>query len=373
MNSIPDPNQKNAVTDGKITAPPLRNWRNGVLVRIPNQLSDAVMTFPALFELKKILPKYCGLFVIIPGFMTQLFEALPIVDKTIPLRSTNTLWNKKERREVRQLRAGAIVLFNDSVKDIISARMSRVPKLFGFSNSGCDILLSAKIARRSNPNNPEHHSPLAMQYLELVKLLGAGEWNGVLPRVSSRIATDETDSQIRDICRHPQILLVAPGSSGNQCWPAENYRAAANYWIRHGGIVVVIGSASERILGDAVIQSLPRRKCFNLCGKTDFCALLHLFKSAAYTLAGDSGLMRLGITLDVHGLVPVGPPDFDKTDPVTAKWRILFSRTIHCKTGKKCQSGKCPGKPSARQVIREIRRAAAELNFPFRKAARKYS
>ncbi len=372
MNSILDQNHKNTVSNGKIAAPPLRNWRNGVLVRIPNQLSDAVMTFPALLELKKILPQYCGLFVIIPGFMTQLFEALPIVDKTIPLRTADAMWTKKERREVRQLRAGAIVLFNTSIKDIISARMSRVPKIFGFNNSGCDMLLSAKIPRRLNPDNPEHHSPLAMQYLELVKLLGAGEWDGRLPRVSSRIATDETNPLIRDICRHPQILLLAPGSS-KQCWPAENYRAAANYWIRHGGIVVVIGSASERTLGNAVLQSLPRKKCINLCGKTDFCALLHLFKAAAYTLAGDSGLMRLGITLDVHGLVPVGPPDFDRTDPVTSKWRMLVTGTKACKSGKNCQSGNCPGKPTARQVIREIRRAAKELNFPFRKASGKYS
>ena len=64
----------------------VRSWRNGIAVRIPDRLSDAVMTFPALLELKKIIPEHCGLFVIIPAFMTQLFEALPIVDKTVSLR-----------------------------------------------------------------------------------------------------------------------------------------------------------------------------------------------------------------------------------------------------------------------------------------------
>ena len=371
MNSYCDLNQKNVVTDGRKRVSPLRNWRNGVVVRIPNQLSNAVMTFPALFELKKILPEYCGLFVIIPAFMTQLFEALTIVDKTIPLRNANAMWSKKERRKVLQLRAGAIVLFNESAKDVISARLSRVPKIFSFSGTGCDMLLTGKIPRPANPDNPEHHSHLAMQYLELVKLLGAGEWDGVLPKISSRIATNETDPQIRDICRHPQILLVAPGFSGTQCWPAENYKKVADYWIRHGGIVVVLGSASERVIGSAVISGLPKKKCFNLCGKTDICALLHLFRSAAYTIAGDSGLMRLGIALDVHGLVPVGPYDFSHTDPVTEKWQIISSRSKNC--AKNCPGINCKRIPTAMQAIRMIRKAAQELHFPFRKAAKKYS
>ena len=347
----------------------VQSWRNGIAVRIPDRLSDAVMTFPALKELKKIIPEHCGLFVIIPSFMTQLFEALPIVDKTVSLRkSDGSMWSRNERREVRQLRAGAIVLFNNSPADVISARLARIPQLFGFAGTRSGLLLSSRTVRPGHPENPDHHSPIAMQYLELASSVGAGTWDGKLPRISSRIATYETDPVIEGLCTHVQMLLIAPGVTGPPCLDPSIYRTAAKYWIRHGGIVAVIGSASERSRGNAVTASLPKNKIFNLCGKTDFCALLHLFRHAAYTLAGDSGLMRLGIALDIHGLIPVGPADFLETDPVTAKWRVLASKSVCKKAGNSCeQGGNCPHPPTAKQLLKAIKKAADELHFPFRK------
>lgn len=350
----------------------LRDLRNGIVVRIPDRLSDAVMTIPALKVLKESLPEHCGLFVIIPAFMTQLFEALPIVDKTVTMRKSGKMWSKNERREIRQLRAGAIVIFNRSPKDIISAKLAGIPQIIGFSGSVCDALLSAKIPFIARATDAEHHSPIALQYLELAQAAGAGEWDGIVPPIASRIATAETEQVIHDICRHTQVLLMAPGVSGTPCWPSASYRAVAKFWIRHGGIVAIIGSAGERSLANAICSSLPKNKYFNLCGKTDICALLHLFRSAAYTIAGDSGLMRLGIALDIHGLVPVGPSDFAATDPVTAKWKILFSKR-NCSGGKGAcnHNGNCPHLPTVHQALKAIRQSAQELHFPFREFAKK--
>ena len=42
----------------------LRDFRNGILVRTPNWLGDAVMAIPAILQLKKIIPDFCGLFVL---------------------------------------------------------------------------------------------------------------------------------------------------------------------------------------------------------------------------------------------------------------------------------------------------------------------
>lgn len=350
-----------------------KNLRNGIAVRIPNRLSDAVMTFPALKVLKESLPEYCGLFVIIPAYQTQLFEALPIVDKTVTLRRTdNGMWSKNERREVRQLRAGAIIILNRSARDVFSAKMTGIPRIIGFSGTAGDIFLDEKIAFTAAGTDSAHHSPLALQYLELAKTAGAGVWDGKLPRISSRIATNETDPLIGDICRHQQLLLIAPGVSGFPCWQNSNYRAVANFWIRHGGIVAIIGSAKEQTLGNAIGADLPKNKYFNLCGKTDICALLHLFRSAAYTVAGDSGLMRLGISLDIHGVVPVGPADFNETSPVTAKWKILVSKSDCPAASGNCSKGvNCPYIPSVRQVLKNIKAAAERLHFPLRKKGKK--
>ena len=64
---------------------PHDSWRNGMAVRMPNHLGDAVMALPALGQLRRILPEHCALFVIAPVGQKALYSSLPIVDGTILL------------------------------------------------------------------------------------------------------------------------------------------------------------------------------------------------------------------------------------------------------------------------------------------------
>ena len=51
-------------------------WRDGILVRSPNWLGDAVMAIPAILQLKTCLPPFCGLFVACPKGIAPVFEAI---------------------------------------------------------------------------------------------------------------------------------------------------------------------------------------------------------------------------------------------------------------------------------------------------------
>ena len=42
-------------------------WRNGMAVRMPNHLGDAVMALPALGQLRKLIPPRCALYCIAPA------------------------------------------------------------------------------------------------------------------------------------------------------------------------------------------------------------------------------------------------------------------------------------------------------------------
>ena len=61
---------------------PLRHdqWRNGMVVRMPNHLGDAVMALPALGQLRKIVPESCALYCLAPAVQRALYHALPFVD-----------------------------------------------------------------------------------------------------------------------------------------------------------------------------------------------------------------------------------------------------------------------------------------------------
>ena len=354
---------------------PLRKWRNGVVVRMPNHLGDAVMALPALMELKKIIPENCGLFVIAPAYMTGLFESIPIVDTIVPLNSIHAMWSKEERYEVKQLRAGAIILFNNSPRDAFSARLAGIPELYGAACRGRSMLLTRALRfPRREPGNPKH-SHQTMRYLAITSSLGAPEWKGELPEITPKEPLNELAPEIKDICRHPQLLLLCAGAAYGAAkrWPEKSFNAVARYWLRHGGIVAVLGSKGEYEIGVNVCAGLPENKVFNLCGKTGMRELIHLFKSSVYTVANDSGLMHLGAILDTHGIVPFGPTDFSDTGPITQKWKIL-SDQVPCSPCLRhtCPKGEkiCMTPLTAARIIREIRKSVRELNIPFSKSAK---
>ena len=74
-------------------APPLESvtipdgvWRNGLLVRMPNHLGDAVMALPALTMLRKRIPEHCSLQILAPEYQRPLYERLSMVDGFTGLR-----------------------------------------------------------------------------------------------------------------------------------------------------------------------------------------------------------------------------------------------------------------------------------------------
>ena len=105
-----------------VSLDPLK-WRNGLVVRMPNHLGDAVMALPALCSLGKMLPEHCGLFVVAPEMFRQFYAQLPAVASFVGLRKAHANWTLSEIREVKKLRAGVAVLFNNSPRDAIAMRL----------------------------------------------------------------------------------------------------------------------------------------------------------------------------------------------------------------------------------------------------------
>ena len=79
-----------------VTPIPPETMRNGVVVRMPNWLGDAVMALPALRQLKNMLPEHCALAVITPRGMRPFYHALPWVDLILPLHDAHRRWRLEE-------------------------------------------------------------------------------------------------------------------------------------------------------------------------------------------------------------------------------------------------------------------------------------
>ena len=160
--------------------PDPRKWRNGLVVRMPNHLGDAVMALPALCSLSRLVPENCGLFVVAPEMFRQFYAELPAVSFFVGLRKAHANWSFSEIREVKRLRAGVAVLFNNSPRDAIAMRLARVPQVYGAAARGRSFLLTKafKLKRQQIPGvRAQEH--LCSRYLAIAMALGGAPWDGV--------------------------------------------------------------------------------------------------------------------------------------------------------------------------------------------------
>jgi len=343
-----------------------RDWRNGAIVRVPNWLGDAVMAFPAMVQLKKIIPEHCGLFVVCPPGLVSLFESLPMVNRVIGLHQAHKMWNHKDIRQISRLQAGVAVMFNNSLRDAIGFRLSRVPRLFGAAARGRGILLTRSFhfpPRRDAQLNRLHHCE---KYLSMIYALGAPSWRGEVPAFKANPkAAAQTQPETVNALNSPFLLTLAAGAAygGSKRWPSSEFNKVARHWIQQGGNVAVLGSGSERAIGTEVIAGLPPEHAFNLAGKTSFQDLVALLQHSAYCVANDSGIMHLSAALGGSGLAVFGPTDPSATCPISSRWNVVFEKQTCSPCFKReCPQGNavCMAAITADQVIMRMNHYLAE-------------
>lgn len=89
-------------------------------------------------------------------------------------------------------------------------------------------------------------------------------------------------------------ILLAPGSAARRTekrWPVCGYGDLAQHLYEHGYQIVVIGTAEETMLGQAIKEACPA--AINLCGQTSHADLVALARGAAGAIGNDTGTMHL--------------------------------------------------------------------------------
>lgn len=336
-------------------------WKDGLLVRSPNWLGDAVMTLPAMHQLKKIIPDTCGLFVLCPPGLKPFFELIPAVNKTIALHKAHALWNGKDIREVRHLYAGAGLLFNNSLRDSVFMRYCGIKRLFGAAARSRGFLLKKSWPfpkRKSAELNKLHH---AAKYLSMAYALGAPEWDGSYPEFKLSPEPETFPENFHNAISSGKLLSVAGGAAYGESkrWPAEYFNEVCRIWIQDGGSVAALGSNAERDICEKIIKDLPKDKAFNLAGETTLPELAFILSKSEAATANDSGIMHLAAALGIGGVAIFGSTDPSATSPVSKKWTVLYEKEecSPCFT-RECPSGSynCMKKISPAKVTEELKK-----------------
>jgi heptosyltransferase-2 len=98
-----------------------------------------------------------------------------------------------------------------------------------------------------------------------------------------------------------RLLALCPGAEFGPAkrWPEQHYAAVAEHFLGQGEQVVLLGSAKDRPVCEAIRSQLnDNPQCFNLAGETSLDQALHVLARASHVVSNDSGLMHIAAALN---------------------------------------------------------------------------
>lgn len=125
-----------------------------------------------------------------------------------------------------------------------------------------------------------------------------------------------------DLARPAVALLPGAEYGPAKRWPLEYYAALARELLTTGRQVWVIGSAKERVDGDAIVAGAPGT--LNLCGRTRLEDALDLLSLAAAAVSNDSGLMHVAAAVGIPLVALYGSSSPDYTPPLSSQATIAY-------------------------------------------------
>lgn len=309
------------------------------MVRAPNWIGDAVMATPTLAALRAAWP-HARITVLGRGGVIDVLTGHPAVDEVMlddhRGRHRGAIGRWCLASDIRGKGYDAALLLPNSFDAALVVAMARVPARVGYCTDGRAPLLTVALSR---PRPPFPH--MTRYYLGLLAAWGlAGDPGAVslavtaLERDTARRRLDEWGAQPAD-----RVVALNPGAAYGSAkrWPAERFAAVAERVARNGGFVAVLGSAAERVLGDAIVAGLGKRGV-NAAGLTTIREAMAILTWCRRLVTNDSGPMHVAAALGIPVTAIFGPTDPRATSP-TGDQVILLQHAVDCAP---CRYRDCP-------------------------------
>lgn len=295
------------------------DWRGGLLVRSTNWLGDALMTLPAVSQMRRHVPSGCGLHVLSPRNLAPIWRACPFVDGVVEMSEKRI--TSEEVCRVRDLGLGVSMVLPNSFGSAMDIWKTGVPVRAGRRGRWRRMFLTHSMREWPRGENVGVCHQLSY-YLELAEMLGDVALSASCPPLS---VSPELASELgmeADVA----WLAVAPGAAYGPAkqWPAEYFSEVAAWWMRERGRVVLLGGGKEKEVADQIASSLPEG-VLNLAGKTDLGQLMSVLAASSKVVANDSGAMHLAAGLGCSGVALFGSTDPVATGPIGGRWKLLVS------------------------------------------------
>jgi heptosyltransferase-2 len=302
------------------------NWEQieRIVVRGTNWVGDAVITVPALRQLRSLFPQ-AHITLATRPWAEGLFAEANFVDDLLVHEGRGLRSVVKQVRQWRKRNFDLAVLFPNSLETALVASLARVPLRIGYATDGRQALLTHPLAL-PEWKNTKHE---VFYYLKIVAEL---EW---LTKHEQTFLNTQPDGSlevsgarklaaraflrahgVENVDPRQRLIALCPGSINSRAkrWPAERYAALGDRLIDElGATILLVGSAAEAEVSLEVSRRM-RNEPVMLAGLTNLAELVAVLSVVDLLVTNDTGPAHIASALGRPTLVIFGP-----TNPLTTR------------------------------------------------------
>ena len=292
-----------------------------IVVRGTNWVGDAVMTIPALRQLRRLFPN-AHITLATRAWAEGLFADADFLDDLQVHEGSGLRSVVQQVRQWRKRNFDLAILLPNSLETALVASLARVPVRIGYATDGRQALLTHPLAL------PEWRESKHEVFYYL-KIIAELEWlikqeqsfldtqpNGSLEVSETRKSIARDFLRTRGVGEGRSLVALCPGSINSRAkrWPAERYAELADRLIDElGAQVLLIGSSAEAEVSLEVSRQM-RNQPLMLTGQTDLAELVATLSLVNLLVTNDTGPAHIASALGRSTLVIFGP-----TNPLTTR------------------------------------------------------
>ena len=318
-----------------------------ILIRGANWIGDAVMTIPAMRELRRLFPD-AEMTLYTRPWAEGIFRDACLVDKILTVESKSSRFRETlaEGKALKRQGFDLAVLFTNSFQSAAVIRFAGIPKRFGYAREGRGILLTDPI----KPPRWRDERHQVYYYLNIVseierRLFGTATVDEKEP-ISTLQVSEDRRSEARAFLEGAGVDLSKPiiafgaGSTNSMAkrWGGEKFaelgsRLAAEL----GANILLLGTKNESDVSRQVI-GLANADIIDLAGATDLSAATAILCECDLFVSNDMGLAHIAAAVGTKTIVIFGPTNDVTTRPFGPD-AVIVRHEVECSP---CMLRECP-------------------------------
>jgi len=318
---------------------------NRIALFLPNWIGDVVMATPAIRAVHEAFPA-ADLFAVGKPYVADVVEGSPWFKEFLPFNKSGPRSQRllSLAARLRHEKIDAAVLFPNSFRSALAARLGGAKTIVGFARYGRGFLLSNRLEAERDARGRFVPKPVIDDYNRLAMALGTTD-----PGHRMKLFTTDADEaaaaavwQRFNLERFSKVVAVNPGAAfgASKHWPGESFADLTRKLTRsHDCGVIVLCGPSERDIARSIAMTSRCPRVFSLAEEKLSLGLTKaIVRRCDLLVTTDSGPRHFAAAFDRPVVTLFGPTHIEWTETYFDK-AIHLQQKVPCGP---CQLRVCP-------------------------------